>query len=222
MNKVVTLMCRAPALDGDAFRRRCLELAAKLALPRAIVSFTDVDPAEAGLDPAATPAPEYDALLETWHASPAGAAELESLRALAEAVAVRSFSYEVTEIVQKPGARTWPLGQRSPGIKGIYPVTRRAGMTPDAFAQHWREVHGPLALRHHVGMSRYVQNVVERSLTPGAPACDGISELHFPTASDMRERFVDSEEGGRRIAADVSRFVGSSLRLDASEYVVRA
>jgi uncharacterized protein (TIGR02118 family) len=221
VQKIVSLLCRPPALDSEEFRRLCLESLAKLVLPRVIASFADVDPSEAGLAPETTLAPEYDAVLETWHPSPGSPAQLEPLQAQLGPIASRCFSYQVSEIVQKAGTRTWPLGQRSPGIKGIYPVTRRAGMTSDAFTRHWREVHGPLALRHHVGLSKYVQNVVERPITPGAPACDGISELHFPTARDMRERFIDSPQGGRHIADDVSRFVGTSLRLDTSEYILR-
>jgi hypothetical protein len=69
-------------------------------------------------------------------------------------------------------------------------------------------------------MWKYVQDVVLRALTPGAPDFDGFSELHFPTAADMRERFVDSPEGGRRIEQDVAKFVGSAVRLDSSEYVL--
>lgn len=221
MSKVVTLLCRAPEIGGSEFRQRCLESLAELVSPRIIASFTDVDPSEAGLDPETTSPPEYDAVLETWHDSPASPAALKPLQARIEPISSRAFSYEVSEIVQKSGARTWPPGRRSPGIKGIYPVTRRAGMASDAFARHWRDVHGPLALRHHIGMSRYVQNLVKGSLTLGAPACDGISELHFPTARDMRERFIDSPQGARRIADDVSSFVGTSLRLDASEYILR-
>ena len=221
MRKVVTLLCRSPELASSEFRQRCLESLAKLVSPRIIASFTDVDPSEAGLDPETTPPPEYDAVIETWHDSPGRPAALAPLRARIEPISSRAFSYEVSEIVQKSAARTGSLGERSPGIKGIYPVTRRAGMTTDAFARHWRDVHGPLALRHHVGMSSYVQNVVQAPLTPGAPACDGISELHFPTARDMRERFIDSAQGARRIADDVASFVGTSLRLDASEYILR-
>jgi hypothetical protein len=69
-------------------------------------------------------------------------------------------------------------------------------------------------------MCKYVQDVVLRPLTRGAPAFDGFSELHFPSARDLRERFVDSPEGGRRIERDVAKFVASALRLDTSEYVL--
>jgi uncharacterized protein (TIGR02118 family) len=190
-------------------------------LRRCIASFVDVPPQEAGLDPAATPLPPHDAVVETWWDALGDHAQLERLHAAEPGLIAQSFSYHVQEVMQKDRAQTWPRGERSPGIKGIYAVMRSPGLTPAEFARHWREVHGPLALRHHVGMCKYVQDVVVRPLTPSAPAFDGFSELHFPSARDMRERFVDSPEGGRRIAQDVAKFVGEAIRLDSSEYVLR-
>jgi uncharacterized protein (TIGR02118 family) len=226
MEKIVSLLRRAPALGREEFRARYVAelggLLARAGAPRrCIASFVDVPPEEAGLDPRTTPLPPHDAVVETWWDAPDDRAPLERLHAGASGLISQVFSYRVREVVQKDCARTWPAGQRSPGIKGIYAVTRSPGLTPAEFERHWREVHGPLALRHHVGMSKYVQDVVVEPLEPGAPAFDGFSELHFPTARDMRERFVDSPEGGRRIAQDVAKFVGDAIRLDASEYVLR-
>src|SRR4051794_33462749 len=39
---------------------------------------------------------------------------------------------------------------------------RRADLTTEQFRAHWRDEHAPLARRHHAGMSRYVQHVVEQ------------------------------------------------------------
>jgi len=36
-------------------------------------------------------------------------------------------------------------------------LTRRAGLAPEAFRRHWRDVHGPLAARLP-GLERYLQN----------------------------------------------------------------
>ena len=94
MNKVVTLVCRAPELGSSEFRQRCLESLAKLVSPRVIASFADVDPSEAGLDPEKAPPREYDAVLETWHESPASPAVLEPLRALIEPISSRAFGRE--------------------------------------------------------------------------------------------------------------------------------
>jgi uncharacterized protein (TIGR02118 family) len=208
VHKIVNLVRRAPGLDMEVFRARYLEELAALGLRRCIASFVDVPALEAGLDPDTTPPPAWDAVVETWHDAPGDPGN-------------RLRIGRLTAEVCSWCPRTWPAGQRSPGIKGIYPVVRQPGMTREEFARHWQEVHGPLALAHHVGLCAYVQNVVLQPLGAGAPDFDGFSELHFPSARDLRERFIDSREGARRIADDVAKFVGESLRLDASEYVLR-
>jgi uncharacterized protein (TIGR02118 family) len=223
MQKIITAVRRAPALAPEAFGQRYLAALHGLCeqrgtgLRRCIANLVDVPAAESGRpEGEATP---YDAVVECWWEVPGSERQLEELhRKLA--LTADAFSYAVDEVMQKDCAPSVPAGRRSPGIKGIYAVVRRAGLTPEQFARHWREVHGPLALAHHVGMSRYVQDVVQRALTPGAQPFDGFSELHFPTARDMRERFIDSPEGGRRIAEDVAKFVGEAIRLDSSEYVL--
>jgi uncharacterized protein (TIGR02118 family) len=225
-SKIVTVVARAASLPAEQFHalyRAELESFAarwRSVLQRCIVNLVDVPAEEAGLDPASTPAAPYDVVLETWWDSLENHRQLEELHAGAARSIGAAHSYHVRETVQKAGPEA-SVG-RSPGIKGIYAVRRRPDLTHEAFARHWREVHGPLALRHHVGMSKYVQDLVLRPFTPAAPEFDGFSELHFPTARDLRERFVDSPEGGRRIADDVARFVGSAVRLDATEYVVQA
>lgn len=48
-------------------------------------------------------------------------------------------------------------------------------LTPQAADIHWRDVHAPLALRHHVGMSQYVQlSVVHRI---DGPAYAGFAQI---------------------------------------------
>jgi uncharacterized protein (TIGR02118 family) len=82
---------------------------------------------------------------------------------------------------------------------------RRRSLSHDEFNAHWRDVHAPLALRHHVGVCRYVQHEV---LGGTDDRVDGIAELHFATADDLAERFYDSDDGRRAIAADVASFAG--------------
>lgn len=103
--------------------------------------------------------------------------------------------------------RDWPDGVASPGVKRISFLRRIKTLSRQQFGDHWTEAHAPLARRHHPGLWRYVQNVVERPLTPGALDIDGIAELSFRTVEDMRERMYDSPEGRRTIAADVRRFI---------------
>jgi uncharacterized protein (TIGR02118 family) len=85
---------------------------------------------------------------------------------------------------------------------------RRPDLTVDEFERHWREVHGPLALTHHIGLSRYVQNLVLERLGPAHPAVDSFAELHFRTVDDFVHRLYDSPEGRRIIADDARNFGG--------------
>lgn len=91
---------------------------------------------------------------------------------------------------------------------------RRRDLSIGEFRAHWHDVHAPLALRHHIGMSRYVQHVVVEAADESV---DGIAELHFPSVRDLSDRFYDSDEGVRAIATDVARFTGRR----ADTYLVR-
>ncbi len=103
--------------------------------------------------------------------------------------------------------RTWPDGAYAPGIKMVSFMARADGLSHEQFARHWTERHTPLALRHHVGLWNYTQNVVRRAFTPGGGSIDGIAELHFRTRGDFVDRFFDSDEGRAAILADVGRFM---------------
>jgi uncharacterized protein (TIGR02118 family) len=226
VEKIVTLLRRPASREADAFGTELLrELKPQVAgsaarLRRCIANVAD-EAAKAGtLDPTRPP-PAYDAAIETWWEGPV--AESEPLLAALAKLAGTCYSYRVYEVIQKDYARIWPVGERSPGIKGVYTVGRRSDLTHEQFARHWHAGHGPLAVKHHIGLSKYVQNVTLDPLTRGAPDFDGFATLHFPTPEDMRERFYDSAEGRRIISEDVKRFIGSpSMQMNCSEYVLLA
>jgi uncharacterized protein (TIGR02118 family) len=127
----------------------------------------------------------------------------------------------VNEKVEREYDRTWPTGERSPGVKSFFLALRRPDMTHGQFADYWGNQHAPLALKIHVGMWRYTRNVVTEALTPGAPNWDGAAILHFRTARDLRERFYDSDEGRAAIAVDVAKFTGGGRALHASEWILK-
>lgn len=116
-------------------------------------------------------------------------------------------AYLVEERVQIEWSRDWPDRTPTPGVEQISFVRRIPDLTRARFAAHWSERHARLVPRHHPGVARYVQNVVVEPLTEGAPEIDGIAQLYFRTALDMRERFYDSEEGRRIVGEDVARFI---------------
>lgn len=113
------------------------------------------------------------------------------------------------------------LGGTSPGLKTVHFMERAPALSHAEFAHHWTRVHGPLALRHHPGLAKYVQNVVTAPATDGAREWDGIAELHFASLEDMVERMYDSPEGQRVIAEDVKAFVGRVERYPTRQHVLR-
>jgi uncharacterized protein (TIGR02118 family) len=103
--------------------------------------------------------------------------------------------------------RSWPDGEFAPGVKMVSFMQRAERLTHEQFARHWTENHTPLAMRHHIGLWNYTQNVVRRAYAPGGEAIDGVAELHFRTRGELVDRFFDSDEGRAVILADVRRFM---------------
>ena len=109
--------------------------------------------------------------------------------------------YRVEERLQ------WDNAPPAAGVTRLSFVRRRPGITREQFADHWANVHSPLARRHHPALWRYVQNVVVAPMAAGAPEVDGIAELGFRSMEDMSARMYDSPEGAAIIRADVRRFI---------------
>jgi uncharacterized protein (TIGR02118 family) len=132
-----------------------------------------------------------------------------------------AHAYATWELVHKaPAVAAAPPGTRSPGVKLVGLVRRPAGLSHEAFVEHWLSRHVPLALRHHPGMSKYVTNVVTACLGE-APPWDGIAELHFPSVEAMRSGFFDGPDGERIIREDMGRFIGLTWGYDVAEWVQR-
>jgi EthD domain len=143
-------------------------------------------------------------------------------RAMEEALVARvseAFTYRVTENIEKDAHPTLP-GERSPGVKMIPMAGWKQGLTDREGRLAW-EVHGPLALRTHTGFSKYVRNVVEESLTPGAPDYRGIGELQFLTTDDAVHRFFPSPAAARIIEFDTARWMVAYEGAFFGEYVLK-
>jgi uncharacterized protein (TIGR02118 family) len=129
-------------------------------------------------------------------------------RDLLHPVARRIEAFRVDVGRPKRWERTWPDGEDAPGLKMVSFMRRADGLTRQQFTRHWTERHAPLALRHHVGLWNYRQNVVRRAFTPGGGQIDGIAELHFRSRASFDDEFFDDDEGRAIILADVKRFMG--------------
>lgn len=168
-----------------------------------------------------------DVVLELWfdslddysdrtrlYDSPAGETAVEELRA---ALARSGAGYQVDATVQRDYHRTWPEGDRSPGVKTVVPLLRKEGLTHEQFVDHWLHIHAPLSLEHVLGIGRYVTNVVLAPLTQGSPAIDGIVEVHY-----TEERRFDSPEGRQIMMDDVASFLSPPSRNRAGEYILKS
>lgn len=218
--KFISLISRAPGQDRSGFQQWYLREHAPIVLqqvPRLqhfIVNINDVTPnmGVAPLDSAPVP---YDVVTEMW-IEPANTSEAVSglyqvtagSPALQEHLQSRGASchaYLVSETVEKDQQRFAP-GGRAPGVNLVSAITWGEGKSDAQGRQGWRN-HGPLACRIHVGMTRYVQNVVEQTLTPGSPPYNGVAILYFPTQQDLEQRLYDKPEDAEVIGADVASFV---------------
>ena len=221
MPKLLTLIKRPEGVERADFCREFLaDARARSGEPsvgRFIVNLVDVPAQDAGLRPGGEPS--YDVVTEQWFDDAAG---LDRALSNSRPIAGSGDAYEVTEVTKKDYERGWADGQRSPGIKSIYIARRHKDMTQDEYARYWSDQHGPLALRIHIGMWRYTQNVVVSAKSPGAPHFDGFALLHFRTGEDLRERFYIDDAGRAAIAEDVAKFTSGGRVLHTSEYILRS
>ena len=98
-------------------------------------------------------------------------------------------------------------------------MVRRPDLTHEQADAHWRDVHAPLALRHHPGMWHYLQVSVDEVVA--GPAYDGIALCGFPSEQERRERFFGGPEDRDIISADVAKFadvVRSPRRVRMAEW----
>lgn len=161
------------------------------------------------------PWPGYDAALTLD--GPAAAVTLLCDGELAEHVDL-CHAYRVSEkvIIDKG---TIHAGRPSNGMTYLRGIHFHDDLPQSARVRSWT-LHGGLAVKVHVGVSRYVQWYVDEVLTADAPAIGGVAELHFPSRRDMVEGFFDSPRGRDEIVQDTRHFIaGGPPRLFAEQFV---
>jgi hypothetical protein len=105
---------------------------------------------------------------------------------LAEA-GVRRAGYLVTEsMYNEYDDRTWPDGERSPGIVTLTVFDKPPGVDDETFYGHWYGHQSPMSewMQPRV---RYVRNAIARALTPGAPHYRAIVEEAWPTVEHLTD-----------------------------------
>ena len=166
------------------------------------------------------PPANFDLCISMWFDEPDGTqATTKRVNAIHDILAALHHPFQRTHcfVVEcfnpKAYIFDWSLGQPSPGLKMISLMRPIAGKSPEACIRHWRQHHTPLALKIHIGLWNYQQNVVVKDLFNPTNDIYGIAELHFRSLEDFQEKYFDSPEGVQTIMEDTTHF----LDLEATE-----
>jgi len=173
--------------------------------------------------------PQMEAVLGVWLDTASSAARRPVDDVVAQ-VAASWAAYLVTESEPLPDDAPAAPGERTRGFANLAFLRRPAELDPATWRTRWQDDHTPVAIETQ-STFRYVQDVVVRPLTPGAPAIDGIVEECFPidALTDLHAFFDAVGDDDRltehlgRMNESVERF-GASTSIDVvptSEYVVR-
>jgi hypothetical protein len=181
--------------DGDSLRERILtETAPRLLSSGARglgVNIHDTAAAEAP-SPVPTPAGEapHRAEISVWLDSYDRREPVE--RAIFD-LGLRGAGYLVVESLYEdygttPHAphRTWPDGDRSPGVLTVALIHRPDGLAYRDWIDRWHGTQSPLSAELQP-RTRYVRNEVVRSLTDDAPLIHGIVEEAWPSATHVAD-----------------------------------
>ena len=172
--------------------------------------------------------PQMEAVLGVWVDS--AAAGPRSPFDAAVAAAGRFAAYLVTESEPLPDDAPAPPRGRTRGFANLAFLRRPAGLDASTWLSRWQDDHTPVAIETQ-STFRYVQDVVVRPLTAGAPEVDGIVEECFPieALTDLHV-FFDTAGDDERLSRHLGRMNESVHRFGAdqsidvvatSEYVVR-
>jgi len=147
--------------------------------------------------------------------------------------AERVAGYLVTESVPLAyEGRTWPDGERSPGVKQITMFDKRSDIDDAEFFARWHGSHTPLTFEVHP-VCLYVRHAVARAVTDGAPRWRGIVEEGLREVEDLTDPMRYFSAGGspdtlehnvKRVMEDVSTFLdlGSVESYPTAEYILRS
>lgn len=191
MQKLFYLLRDAATADGDALREALVAKAVpaiRACGGREVMVFA-ADRAVAVGKPIRQIDPPIRGFVSFWleDAADRGPAEA-ALRGLVRGI----DGWLVVE--SRPVAHTMTAGRRTPGMKQISCVTKRADITQDEFIRIWHTDHRQVAIETQSTFG-YVRNELFRALTPNAPTqWTAIVEESFPIAAlDDPHVFYDAK-----------------------------
>jgi len=221
MVKSVFVLKRKPGLSVEAFQKYWREKHAEVVkgipgLRRYVQCHTLLSGYRKG-------EPIYDGAAELWYDDTETLRRISDLPESKAAMAdnenyadVSKMAVIVTEEhVQKEGRTDGSM------VKMVELVTRKPGMSPEAFQEYWRTVHGPIVLKLP-GIRRYVQSHARLSAYRAGrpPLYDGVVGVWFDNTDAMRQSEKTPEYAAVR--ADEPNFidVGRLAFIITKEHVV--
>jgi hypothetical protein len=87
------------------------------------------------------------------------------------------------------GPRSWPDGDRSPGVISVTLLERPRHLLYRDWIAHWHGRQSPLSELMQP-RTRYVRNVITRALTPHAPIYGGIVEEAWPSTRHVEDPYL--------------------------------
>ncbi|MBC7171244.1 MAG: hypothetical protein H5U40_02395 [Polyangiaceae bacterium] len=106
------------------------------------------------------------------------------------------------------GPRTWPDGERSPGILAVTLLERPARVPKEEWMRRWFGRQSPMS-EWMQPRARYVRNIVLEPLTPGAFPYEGIVEEAWPSVEHVENPYLFY---GARNALELAKNVAVMLR----------
>jgi hypothetical protein len=154
--------------------------------------------------------PRYYAMVSLWLDTANARSPLEQLFTTH---ASRIAGYLVTESCPLPNTHHQVgKGERTPGFSQVALLQRPSRLTVHQWLATWLDSHTEVALSTQ-STFLYRQNVVTRSLTETAPACDGIVEEAFPaSAMTSQQTFYAAENNPERCAMHQRSMLESCAR----------
>jgi len=211
--RIIFLLRRLPHLTREAFQAHWFDTHAPLVASHAatlgIVGYQQVHTRQ---EMRGTAVPCFDGVAELW-VDPTK----RTTHAAAVAAASQALLDDERNFIDHSVSPIWvadeDLRLEGPkaGLRMTAALRRNPGITREQFRHHWRELHGPWAMRHPdvFGFRHYVQNhtPADADDNPLArernapPAFDGVSEIYrdAPTASAeavaaLRQEFHEDEK----------------------------
>lgn len=193
------------------------------AITRHYVNLTTEGPPELRLaHDSADPRARYDVVAQIWCETVAEfrAATEDGAGAELSAWIDQRHAYRVsdTTILDKEPNRS----DRSSGYTLLRELLFHGDMSDAAARRCWTH-HAKLALKVHVGMTRYIQHWIDERMTAETPPARGISELYFPSREELAQRYYESPRGRDEIVHDTGHFIDKRLpRVYSYEHILRA